>query len=247
MDATHSPSDKPAAAGRFEPTRWSIVVAAKNGASAEARTALEQLCTTYWYPLYAFVRREGHDPHDAQDLTQEFFARLIAKNWLETVDRDRGKFRSFLLASMRHFLANEWNRLRAQKRGGGAPIVSLDETDAEGRYMHEPAEVADAAQLFERRWALTLLDEVLAHLQAEMETAGKASHFAAMKNGLTGGPVAFAEIAAQLGMSDGAVRVAVHRLRGRYRELLRVAVADTVESPGEIEAELQHLFAALSV
>ena len=245
-EATPSPSGKPAAA-RFEPTRWSMVVAAADGDSTTARPALEQLCATYWYPLYAFVRREGHGAHDAQDLTQEFFARLIAKNWLEAVDREKGKFRSFLLASMRHFLANEWNRLRTQKRGGDALVLSLDETDAEGRYLHEPAEVVDATQLFERRWALTLLDDVLARLQAEMEAAGKAAHFAAMKTALTGGTVAFAEVAPLLGMSEGAVRVAVHRLRGRYRELLRAAVADTVASAAEIEAELQHLFAALSV
>ena len=236
----------PPDAAFFATTRWSVVLAA-HGDGSGARGALSDLCARYWYPLYAFVRRQGHSPHDAQDLTQEFFARLIQKDWLADVARERGRFRSWLLASMRHFLANEWNRLRTQKRGGGAAVVSLDETDAEGRYLHEPAEVVDATQLFERRWALTLLDDVLARLQAEMQAAGKAAHFTAMKTALTGGPVAFAEVGAQLGMSEGAVRVAVHRLRGRYRELLRAAVADTVESAAEIEAELQHLFAALSV
>ena len=236
----------PPKAAVFATTRWSVVLAA-HGDGSGARGALSDLCARYWYPLYAFVRRQGHSPHDAQDLTQEFFARLIQKDWLADVARERGRFRSWLLASMRHFLANEWNRARTQKRGGGAAVVSLDETDAEGRYLHEPAEVVDATQLFERRWALTLLDDVLARLQAEMQVAGKAVHFAAMKTALAGGPVAFAEVAAQLGMSEGAVRVAVHRLRGRYRELLRAAVADTVESPSEIEAELEHLFTALSV
>lgn len=233
-------------AREFATTRWSMVLAA-HGGDSQARAALGELCERYWYPLYAFVRRQGHAPHDAQDLTQEFFARLIGKDWLAEVAKERGRFRSWLLAAMRHFLANEWNRARTQKRGGGAPVVSLDETDAEGRYLHEPAEVVDAEQLFERRWALTLLDGVLARLQAEMEAAGKAAHFAAMKGALTGGQLAYAEVAARLGMSEGSVRVAVHRLRERYRECLRAAVADTVESADAVDAELQHLFSALSV
>jgi RNA polymerase sigma-70 factor (ECF subfamily) len=242
-----SPGDR-----AFATTRWSIVLAAQDGRNAHhgesaVRTALGELCQRYWYPLYAFVRRQGHAPHDAQDLTQEFFARLIEKQWLASVVPDRGRFRSWLLASMRHFLANEWNRLGAQKRGGGALVLSLDETNAEGRYLHEPPDPLDAAQLFERRWALTLLDEVLARLRTEMEAAGKSAHFEALKPALTGEPIAHTEAAARLGMSEGSVRVTVHRLRERYRELLRAAVADTVDSPAEIEAELQHLFAALSV
>ncbi len=230
----------------FTTTRWSVVRNAR-GTDAAAQTALSELCGRYWYPLYAFVRREGKSPHDAQDLTQEFFARLIAKDWLDDVAPERGRFRSWLLASLRHFLANEWNRARTQKRGGGASVFSLNETDAEGRYLHEPAEPVSAEQLFERRWALTLLDEVLARLQSEMSAAGKAAHFGALKVALTGGRIDPAETAALLGISEGAVRVAVHRLRERYRELLRAAVADTVESPAEVEEELRHLFAALSV
>jgi RNA polymerase sigma factor (sigma-70 family) len=230
----------------FATTRWSVVIAAAGG-DPGALAALGELCGRYWYPIYAFVRRQGHSPHDAQDLTQEFFARLIEKDWLADVAQERGRFRSWLLASMRHFLANEWSRARAQKRGGGEPVVSLDETDAEGRYLHEPADVADATQLFERRWALTLLDDVLARLESEMIAAGKGDHFSAMKAALTGGLVAFPDVARQLSMSEGAVRVAVHRLRERYRLLLRAAVADTVETAAEVEAELQHLFAALSV
>jgi RNA polymerase sigma-70 factor (ECF subfamily) len=233
-------------AGAFATTRWSMVLAA-HGDGPGARAALAQLCERYWFPVYAFVRRQGISPHDAQDLTQEFFGRLIEKEWLSAVERERGRFRSWLLASTRHFLANEWQRLRTQKRGGGAPVFSLDETDAEGRYLREPADPVDATQLFNRRWALTLLDDVLARLQAEMEAAGKGAHFAAMKPAITSGRAAPAEIAAQLQMSDGAVRVAIHRLRERYRELLRAAVAETVDSAAEVDAELQCLFAALSV
>jgi RNA polymerase sigma-70 factor (ECF subfamily) len=236
----------PPGARVFATTRWSVVLAARAN-DTQAGAALGELCRLYWYPLYAFVRRQGHSPEDAQDLTQEFFARLIEKEWLGDVARERGRFRSWLLASMRHFLANEWNRLRTQKRGGGAQVVSLDETDAEGRYLHEPAAVADAEQLFDRRWALTLLDEVLGRLKAEMHAAGKGTQFDAMKGALIGGQLDYAALAAQLGMKEGAARVAVHRLRERYRELLRAAVAETVESPAEIEGELQHLFAALSV
>ncbi|HEV7406383.1 MAG TPA: sigma factor [Chthoniobacteraceae bacterium] len=239
-------SDAPRVAGGFATTRWSIVLAA--GANdTQAGKALGELCRLYWYPLYAFVRRQGQDAHAAQDLTQEFFARLIEKEWLGEVARERGRFRSWLLASMRHFLANEWNKERTQKRGGGALVVSLDETDAEGRYLHEPAAVTDAAQLFDRRWAMTLLDGVLARLQGEMQAAGKAAQFDALKAALLGGAPDYRALAAGLRMSEGAARVAVHRLRERYRELLRAAVAETVESPAEIEGELQYLFAALSV
>ena len=235
----------PAGNRDFRTTRWSMVLRAR-GESRGAHESLAELCKVYWYPLYAFVRRQGHSPHDAQDLTQEFFARLIQDEWLDNVARERGRFRSWLLASTRHFLANEWNRARAQKRGGGAVVVSLDESDAEGRYLHEPADITDATQLFERRWALTLLDNVLERLQREMNDSGKASHFTALKGALTGEPLAFPEAAGQLGMTEGAVRVAVHRLRERYRELLRAAVADTVESDADVEAELRHLFGALA-
>jgi RNA polymerase sigma-70 factor (ECF subfamily) len=236
----------PPGGGIFATTRWSVVLAA-GGNNTQAGAALGELCRLYWYPLYAFVRRQGHDAHDAQDLTQEFFARLIEKEWLGDVARERGRFRSWLLAAMRHFLANEWNRLRTQKRGGGAPVVSLDETDAEGRYVHEPAAVTDAEQLFDRRWAMTLLDEVIARLQSEMRAAGKEAQFEAMKGALAGGSVDYEAIVTRLGMKEGAARVAVHRLRERYRELLRAAVGETVESPAEIEGELRHLFSALSV
>ena len=241
------PTDKkPADAGRFAQTRWSIVVTAAEGDPAKARKALEHLCTTYWYPLYAFVRREGHGAHDAQDLTQEFFARLLEKNWLGAVDPQKGKFRSFLLAAMRHFLANEWDRARRLKRGGGQTVLSLDAEDAETRYAIEPADRMTADRIYERRWALTLLEQVLARLRREFAAAGRAALFDGLKGALTGEKVAYAEIAARLHLNEGAVRVAVHRLRLRYRDLVRAEIAETVAGEEEIDAEVQHLFAALA-
>jgi RNA polymerase sigma-70 factor (ECF subfamily) len=207
--------------------------------------ALAQLCEAYWYPLYAYVRRQGRTPHDAQDLTQEFFLRLLKKGWLETVERERGRFRSWLLASMKHFLINEWDKARAERRGGGAIVFSVDEPAAEERLRAEPAEVS-AEQLYERRWASTLLDQVLARLRAEMANAGKVALFEALKFCLTGEQRRYAEVAGELGLSEGAVKVAVHRLRERYRALIREEIAQTVASPSEIEDELRALLAALS-
>jgi RNA polymerase sigma-70 factor (ECF subfamily) len=238
-----------AGAGRFEATRWSIVLAAKNAKdndTTRGHDALGKLCAAYWYPLYAFVRREGKSPHDAQDLTQGFFALLLEKNWLDGVEQSRGRFRSWLLAAMKHFLANEWDKSRAQKRGGGQMLIPLDASDAESRYAHEPADLATADKLFDRRWALTLLDQVLVRLRAEFSSAGKAKHFDALKGALTGNKTPYAEIAAQLAMSEGGVKVAVHRLRERYRDVIRAEIAETVETPAEVDDELRHLLAALS-
>ncbi len=229
----------------FELTRWSVVVAAAGRDSKAAGKALERLCSTYWYPLYAFVRRAGHSAHDAQDLTQEFFARLLARNWLQAVDREKGKFRSFLLASMRHFLANEWDRGQRLKRGGGQAILSLDAETAESRYALEPADVTSADRVFERRWALTLLEEVLGRLRREFIAAGKARLFDELEPALTGEKVAYPEIATRLNLNEGAVRVAIHRLRVRYRDLVRQEIAQTVATEDDVAAELQHLFAAL--
>jgi RNA polymerase sigma factor (sigma-70 family) len=232
---------------QFEQTRWSIVLAAKNSADTTfARDALGKLCMTYWYPLYAFVRREGKNAHDAQDLTQEFFARLLEKNWLGGVDRGRGRFRSWLLASLKHFLANEWDKSRAQKRGSGHALIPLDTGDAESRYSHEPADSATADKLYDRRWALAVLDTVLARLRDEFSAAGKAELFDALKPTLTGEKSPYADIAARLAMTEGAVKVAVHRLRERYRDLIRAEIAETVAAPDEVEDELRHLLAALS-
>ena len=216
------------------------------GDSAGAQAALAKLCAAYWYPLYAFVRRQGLGEHDAQDLTQEFFARLLQKGWLGDVERERGRFRSFLLAAMKHFLANEWDRSRAKKRGGGVATLALDAMSAETRYRHEPADTQTAEKLFDRRWALTLLDQVLARLRAEMLAAGKLADFDALKFCLSGEKTAYAEVARTLGMSEGAVKVAVHRLRERYRALLRAEIAETVATSDEIDGELRHLLAALS-
>ena len=222
------------------------VGAGLTGGSTHSHAALARLCELYWYPLYAFVRRQGHRPHDAQDLTQEFFARLLAKGWLAEVQQERGRFRSWLLAAMKHFLANEWDRLKAQKRGGRIAIVSIDEATAEGRYRDEPAEEETADRLFERRWALTLLDRVLAQLREEFASDGKPALFDALKGTLSGEARPYAEIARELGTSEGAIKTAVHRLRERYRTLIRAEVMQTVATPAEADAELRHLLAALA-
>ena len=241
-------TDFPGGAGAFRTTRWTMVIHARQQHSADASAALEQLCQIYWYPLYAFVRRQGHGPHDAQDLTQEFFARLLAKHQLDTVDRAKGRFRSFLLASMKHFLANEWDRRNAQKRGGRQTHVPIDAQSAEERYRLEPADTQSAEKIFERRWALTLLDRVLELLKAEAEEAGKSAQFDQLKVALTGDrlSVPYAELARRLEMTGGAVKVAVHRMRQRYREALRAEIAHTVSDARAVDEEIRHLFAALA-
>ena len=215
------------------------------GSSAKAHEALSNLCAAYWYPLYAFVRRQGHSAHDAQDLTQEFFARLLERGGVGGVAPHLGRFRTWLLAALQHFLINEWHRARAQKRGGGAMHLSLDH-DAEARYLREPADPLTAEKLFDRRWALTLLDRVLNRLGREMAETGKTAHFEALKFCLNGEKHAYAEVASTLGMTASAVKVAAHRLRERYRTLIREEIRETVADPGEVEAELRDLFAALS-
>ncbi len=232
----------------FATTHWTVVLAAGRGASPGAFEALEQLCRTYWYPLYAFIRRRGHDAHEAQDLTQGFFARFLEKNYLGDVDRSKGRFRSFLLASLKHFLANEWDRRNALKRGGGRTVIALDDREAESRYRLEPKDEWSADKIYERRWALTLLDRVLARLQEEFVSAGKAEQFEHLKLFLSLGKNAapYADVAAKLGMTEGAVKVAVHRMRHRYRELLRNEIARTVSSPAEVEEEIRCLFQVLS-
>src|SRR5436190_3040522 len=216
----------------FTATHWSVVLSAQ-GSSTPAAEALEKLCRTYWHPLYVYVRRQGHSPHDAQDLTQEFFARLIEKNYLGDVDREKGRFRSFLLASLKHFLANEWDKAKAVKRGGDQSFVSLNSESAETRYSLEPADTLSADKIFERRWALTLLEQVLARLREEYSDTGKTALFDRLKDCLTGdrSSLPYAELGSKAGMSEGAVKVAVHRLRRRYRDLLREEIANTVGGP----------------
>ena len=232
----------------FVTTHWSVVLSAGSRDTGQARDALARLCQTYWHPLYAYVRRLGHSPHDAQDLTQEFFARLLEKNFLAGVSEARGRFRSFLLASLKHFLVNEWRRARAQKRGGGRVPIPIDAAAGETSIGFEPADDMTAEKIYERRWALTLLDRVLRRLREEHVRDGKERLFEQLKPTLTEASrtVRYAEIAARLGTSEGAVKVAVHRLRQRYRELLRAEIAETVAGPDEVEDELRNLFAALA-
>ncbi|MEK7675189.1 MAG: sigma-70 family RNA polymerase sigma factor [Verrucomicrobiota bacterium] len=232
----------------FATTHWSVVLAAQAAHTPQAAKALEKLCRTYWYPLYAYVRREGSSALDAQDLTQEFFARLLEKNYLGQVAREKGKFRSFLLAALRHFLADQRDRARAVKRGGGADCISLDAQTAEERYRLEPADELNPEKIYERRWAMTLLDQVLRHLEAEFAATGKRPLFEHLKVFLLDekGVGSYAETAARLEMTEGALRVAVHRLRQRYGELFRNEIAHTVARPDEIEEEVRHLLRVLS-
>jgi RNA polymerase sigma-70 factor (ECF subfamily) len=208
---------------------------------------LERLCRTYWYPLYAYTRRRGFGPHDAEDLVQGFFAQLIERGMLDRVQREGGRFRSFLLACFNHFLNDQQDCARRLKRGGDREIVSLDAELAEGRYSVEPADPVDPARIFERRWALTVLENVLARLKAELETEGKGQLFEHLQALVVGEPGAArqAEVGARLGLSEGAVAVTVHRLRQRYRLLLRAEVAQTVQRVEEVDDEVAHLLAVL--
>jgi RNA polymerase sigma factor (sigma-70 family) len=231
--------------GWFVTTHWSVVLATGRD-SAPGRLALERLCQTYWYPLYLYVRRLGHRPHDAEDLVQSFFAQCLAKNYLQAADRQKGRFRSFLLIALKRFLANEWDKVRTQKRGGTVSTISLDGLRAEDRYALEPAKVSDPSRLFDRRWALTLLENVLERLRDEQTIAGRGEAFGVLKDCLGGGGTApYDELATRLNCSVGAVKVSVHRLRRRYRELLEAEIANTVASPDEIEKERRYLLEVL--
>lgn len=227
-------------------TRWSLVAAATDPAAPGARQALADLCRLYWYPVYAYVRRRGHDHHRAQDLTQAFFARLLENNDLAAADRTRGRFRSFLFAACQHFLANQHDRAAARKRGGGRTHVPLDLAAADGRFAAGPAHDDTPERVFDREWALGLLDRTLTDLRGEYADSGRAKLFDALKGMLAGGADApYAELARQLGMTEGAVKVAVHRLRQRYRDRLRAAIAETVARPEDVDDEVRDLFAAL--
>ena len=231
----------------FPTTHWSVVLAAGDTKSPQAREALEKLCRAYWYPLYAYVRRKGYHAEDSQDLTQEFFVRLLARNFLSVADRSKGRFRSFLLGSLEHFLAREWTKAHAKKRGGGQRPRSLDELDAEGRYLREPAHGLTPESLFDRRWATTLLETAMNKLREECIDARKGDLFERVKGHLSGekGEGSYAEVAGALQMSEGAIKVAVHRLRRRYGEMIRAEVAQTVGGPEEVEEELLYLLNAL--
>ena len=236
------------AGSRFLPTRWTVVVAAADPSASESAAALETLCRAYWYPLYAYVRRLGHSPADAQDLTQAFFARLLEKRWLAGIDREKGRFRTFLLVALKRFVANEWDRENRQKRGGHAVHLPLDTELAEEQYRTESVESFPADRIFERRWALTLIERTMARLRREAAEAGRAGEFDRLKGVLTveRANIAYADLARDLAMSEGAVRVAAHRLRRRFREMFREEVADTVAVAEDVEEELRYLLEALA-
>ena len=232
----------------FRTTQWTVVLtAACSETGTDARDALGRLCSAYWYPLYGFCRRQGHPPHDAEDLTQGFFARLLEKNGLMSVRPEHGRFRSFLLASLKNFLANERERAQAQRRGGGRPLMSLDGGEAETRYSLEPADNLTPEMAFERRWAFAVLEQTMAALRDEYEAAGKKELFEDSQGFLPCGKggISRAELAAKRGVSLGAIDVAVHRLRQRFGALLRHYVGQTVASEAEVDEEIRHLISVL--
>lgn len=233
--------------GRFPTTHWSRVVAAGDPEAPQARETLADLCAAYWYPLYAYVRRRGYPPEQAQDLTQDFFAYVLEKGLLAQADPGRGRFRSFLQAVCAHYLSNRRDYERARKRGGGRVAFPIDAEGAEGRYDRELVQELTAERIFDRTWALTLLGRVLDQLRREYDDAGRASTFEALRGNLADDPqsVSYATIARRLGTSPGAARVAVHRLRRRYGLLLRLEIAATVDDPAEIDDEIRDLFGAL--
>ena len=239
-------ADRPSAA-RFPTTHWSRIVAAGDPSAPQAREALAELCRAYWYPLYAYVRHRGFPPDQAQDLTQDFFARVLEKGVFQDADPALGRFRSFLRAVCADFLANRRDHHNAVKRGGGRPVLSIDAPDAEGRYALEPLHDLTPDRIFDRAWALTLLDRVLDQVRREYHDAGRAAAFKELQVVLIDGnhAVPYAAIAARLGTSEGAVRVAVRRLRSRYGERLREEIATTVNDPSEVDDEIHALFAAL--
>ena len=243
-DRTEQPGTSRAQA--FVTTHWSVVLSAQEKDSSRAAKALETLCRTYWYPLYAYARRRGHSPHNAEDLTQEFFARLLQKDYLKSVAQEKGKFRTFLLVALQRFLANEWDRQHAQKRGGFQPVVSIDKEMAESRFASEPAHHLQPDVLFDRQWAVTLLQATMAQLHEEYVASGRAKLFELLRGCLAKDESAlpYAEIAARLNLTEAAVKMAVQRVRARYREILRAEIAGTVASPEEIEEEIRHLFSS---
>ena len=230
---------------QFATTHWSAVIRAGHGDSTSAREALAELCQTYWYPLYAFIRRQGQSPHDAEDLTQEFFARLLEKNFLAAAREEKGRFRTFLLAALKNFLANQWDRQHAKKRGGFQTPLAIDQVLAESRLEAELADRLQPDLLFERQWALSLLDRVMAQLRDEYVASGRAKLFEHLQGCLVKEPSGppYATVAADLRLTEAAVKAAVHRLRVRYREILRLEIGKTVSAPEEIEPEMRHLFA----
>jgi RNA polymerase sigma factor (sigma-70 family) len=237
-----------APAGRqFLTTHWSVVLQASGAPTPEADAALNYLCRNYWYPLYAHVRRLGWGPDDAQDLTQQFFARLLEHKYFGLANPERGKFRSFLLTSLKHFLSDEWDKLKTQKRGGGR-LSSWESFDPEQRYLNEPKDLATPDRLYEKRWAGMMLESVLNQLRLEYVKAGREAEFEELKAFVwgEGNPGTYAEVASRMKIEENAAKVAVHRMRKRFRELLRQEVSRTVSSPDEVDVELHHLRSLLS-
>jgi DNA-directed RNA polymerase specialized sigma24 family protein len=233
----------------FHTTHWTVVLAARGEGGVAAREALANVCATYWHPLYAFIRRQGAAPQEAEDLTQEFFCRFLERNALASVQPAAGKFRSFLLACLKNFLANERERAHAQRRGGGCVLLPLDSGDAETRYLQEPADHRTPEVVFERRWAFAVLERTFGALRREYATSGKGDLFEELQGFLPGGQgsVSRAELATKRGVSPGAIDVAIHRLRQHFGALLREQVAQTVSSEAEVEEEIRHLISVLSV
>ena len=244
----HRTQDTEARGTWFATTHWSVVLAAGHSSAPGAESALEQLCRTYWYPLYAFLRREGHSVADAEDLVQGFFLHLLRRDILHTAEPGRGRFRSFLLGTLKHFLSDERGKAEAQKRGGGQQFISWDLASAEHRFQQEPADDSSPDRLFERRWALTLLEQALDHLQAECASDAKGVVFEHLRGFVTGekGPMSYAEAGAKLGLTLSGVKSAIFRLRRRYHELVREEVGRTVAEPAEIEDELRYLIEVFS-
>lgn len=231
---------------QFPTTQWSLVVAAGDPHRKEARSALVSLCESYWYPLYAYLRRRGYKAEEAQDLTQEFFIRVLEGRYLDRADPEKGRFRSFILTSLKFFVADEEDRRRAHKRGGDV-LVAAEVSRGEERYQREPAHEETPERIFERRWALSVLDRVMEKLRNEFVQHGRPEHFDQLKVYLLGQYEApYAPLAREMNTSEGALKVAIHRLRKRYRHLFRQEIADTVADPGEVESELRFLAAVLS-
>ena len=248
MTTEHSSQPTTAPGDVFATTHWTVVLAAGGHRSPQADRALEELCRAYWFPLYAYIRRRGHTKEDAEDLTQAFFTKLLAKNFLAGLESEKGKFRAFLLASLKHFLANEWDKSQRQKRGGGETPLSLDWQTADTQFQVAATNAPGPDQAFDREWAVTLLAKVIGRLQKECEAEGKAKLFEQLKIFLTAGKgeLSHAEAAHKLGMEETAVRVAVHRLRKRYRVLLRAEIAQTLSDPAMVDEEMRALFGAFS-
>src|SRR5947209_1766481 len=242
-----SRSDSEVVGVQFQTTQWGLVMPTADQRSKTAQAALEQLCRIYWYPIYAFVRRQGQTVENAQDLTQEFFLRVLQDNYFQVADPQRGRLRSFLLTSLKHFLINEWEKARTAKRGGAQSIFSLDEQDAEGRYLTEPIDGMSPEKVYEKRWAVTLLEQALARLRAEYAKQNNGAMFDALKPFISGETAegGYGALAQRFEMSEGSLRVAAHRLRERYREALRTEVASTLATPTDIDDELRHLMIVL--